>query len=320
MRILVTGGSGFAGQYLLDYLQQVEPEAKLIATTIDVAPTNPQLATVDWVVVNLLDTQAVFDLLKNHQPDIIYHLAALSAPSKALTAAWQTLENNVKMQFNLIHACIELNISPQILLITSGDIYDTRSNTGDPIAEETPLCANNPYALSKITQDMMGLQYYLSHQLPIIRIRPFNHTGAGQALGFVAPDFAMQIARIEAGLQEPIIRVGNLEAYRDFSDVRDVVKAYYFISKYGEAGEAYNVASGKATSIAMLLQQLIDATDIDIDVQVDTAKLRPVDTPIIVGSAQKLTTLTGWQPTIDIQTTLHDLLHDCRERVLAKST
>lgn len=320
MRILVTGGSGFAGQYLLHHLQQVEPEATLIATTINVAPTDPKLASVDWIVVNLLDTKAVFDLINNHKPDVIYHLAALSAPSKALTAAWQTLENNVKMQFNIIHACLDLQLSPQLLLITSGDIYDTRVNTGDPITEVTPLCPNNPYALSKITQDMMGLQYYLSHQLPIIRIRPFNHTGAGQTLGFVAPDFAMQIARIEAGLQEPVIHVGNLEAYRDFSDVRDIVKAYHLISKHGEAGEAYNVASGKATSIAMLLQTLINDTDIDIDVQVDTAKLRPVDTPIIVGSAEKLTKLTGWQPTIDIQTTLHDLLNDCRERVLKTST
>jgi GDP-4-dehydro-6-deoxy-D-mannose reductase len=162
---------------------------------------------------------------------------------------------------------------------------------------------------------MMGLQYFLSYQLPIVRVRPFNHTGPGQRETFVAPDFALQIAKIEAGLQEPIMLVGNLEAKRDFTDVRDVVRAYHLLMKQGKPGETYNVSSNKAYSIQYLLDTLLSFTDAKIQVQIDPTKMRPVDVPLVQGDYRRLHDLTGWQPAIPFEETLRDLLNDYHQRV-----
>jgi len=225
------------------------------------------------------------------------------------------LENNIKAQLNIIQACLALKLQPRVLVISSAEIYGPLRPDQQPINEDAPLRPTNPYGVSKVAQDMLGLQYYLSHKLPILRVRPFNHFGPGQSEGFVATDFAVQVARIELGLQNNVIEVGNLTAERDFTDVRDVVQAYIMIVEKGTPGEVYNVASGKPYSIQYLLDVLLKYSTASIQVQVSPARMLPVDVPIVRGDATRLHRLSGWQPSIPFETTILDVLNDWRSRV-----
>lgn len=318
MQVLITGAGGFVGQYLIQHIQSLDTEATIHGSLFSLKENT--LSGVTYHQVDLRDYDAVLACIDSVKPDLIYHLAGQSSPGKALHAVWQTLETNIRIQLNIFQACIALNLKPRILNISSGDIYTGGASDSAkmPVAESAELRPGNPYALSKVTGDLMGLQYFLSHQLPIIRVRPFNHTGPQQRASFVAPDFAMQIAQIEANLQEPVMRVGNLEGKRDFTDVRDIVRAYVLLANKGEPGEAYNVSSNKTYSIQYLLDTLLSYTDADITVEIDPGKFRPVDVPIVQGDNTRLIELTGWQPTIGFEQTLHDLLEDCRERVQNK--
>lgn len=318
MKVLITGAGGFAGRHLIAHLQTAQPDAELYGTLYDAGAHRALPPNVTYTRLDLRDVDAVHHLIDTVRPAVIYHLAAQSSPSRAIRQAWQTLQINIRSQLNIISACCELDLNPRLIAVTSGEIYDATSGIV-PQTETMRLLPANPYALSKITQDMMGLQYYLSHQLSIIRVRPFNHTGPGQRESFVAPDFAMQIARIEAGLQAPQMHVGNLSAERDFTDVRDVVRAYALLAQHGISGEAYNVASNRAISIQYLLDTLLSLTDIAIDVRVDPDKLRPVDVPTKYGSNAKLRDATNWTPTIPFEQTLADLLNDCRQRIQEKT-
>lgn len=315
VHILITGAGGFVGRHLLNHLITTQPSASLFGTVYKLEKQHSLPDSVQSVEIDLRDEADVYQMLADIRPDVIYHLAAQSSPSRALISIWPTLETNIRSQLNLCESCIRLNIKPRILVTTSGEIYRCDMPDLIPLTEDVELVPESPYALSKIMQDLMGLQYYISHRLPILRARPFNHTGPGQAASFVAPDFALQIAKIEAGLQEPVMKVGNLSAKRDFSDVRDVVRAYAMLIERGKAGEAYNIASNQAHSIQSVLDTLLSFTNVDIDVQVDNAKLRPVDIPLKQGDYSKLHNLTDWQPTISLEITLRDLLDDCRQRV-----
>ncbi len=315
MQVLITGAGGFVGQHLIQYIQSLGTDAILHGSVFSEAQ---DVATgVKYRQVDLRDYNAVLTWFDTVKPDLIYHLAGQSSASKALNAVWQTIETNIKIQLNIFQACIELAIKPRILSFSSGDMYTGGASDSSkmPVNESSELRPGNPYALSKATMDLMGLQYYLSHQLPVIRVRPFNHTGPHQKTSFVAPDFALQIAKIEASLQEPVMRVGNLEGKRDFTDVRDIVRAYVLLAEKGEPGEAYNVSSNQAYSIQYLLDTLLSYTDANITVEIDRARFRPVDVPIVQGDNTRLVQLTGWQPAIGFEQTLHDLLEDCRERV-----
>ncbi|MGJ3241016.1 MAG: GDP-mannose 4,6-dehydratase [Anaerolineae bacterium] len=315
MQVLITGAGGFVAPHLIQHIQLTQPDAIIHGSYHAQQPDT--LDDVHYYQLDLLDYHAVRMWLETVQPDVVYHLAGQSSPGRAFDAKWRTLETNIRIQHNLLEAYLALNMRPRTLIMSSGYIYCGGSLTPDhmPVNETAELRPNNPYALSKVTQDLMGLQYFLSHRLPIIRVRPFNHTGPGQQPAFVAPDFALQIARIEAGLQEPVMWVGNLEAQRDFTDVRDVVRAYILLSQYGQAGIAYNVASNQAYSIQQVLDTLLSFTQAHITVEVDPSKFRPVDIPIVQGDNTRLVQLTGWQPTIPFEQTLHDLLEDCRKRV-----
>jgi GDP-4-dehydro-6-deoxy-D-mannose reductase len=317
MRILVTGAGGFVGRHLVEHLANVQPNADIHGTIYIPSEEEGLSQKATFHLLDLLDEQAVYALLAELKPDAIYHLAGQASPSKALKAVWRTLEINIHAQLNLLQICIDLNLVPRIITISSGEIYCGGVSEPNmmPVDEKAEIRPGNPYALSKVTQDMMALQYFLSHQLPIIRIRPFNHTGPGQSESFVAPDFALQIAKIEANLQEPVMLVGNLEARRDFTDVRDVVRAYHLLMERGEPGVAYNVSSNKAYSIQYLLDTLLSFTDAKIEVKSDSAKMRPVDVPLVQGDYTRLHELTAWQPSIPFDQTLRDLLDDYRQRV-----
>jgi GDP-4-dehydro-6-deoxy-D-mannose reductase len=261
----------------------------------------------------------VVALLREARPDHIYHLAAQASVPRAWADPEATLCNNIVAQLNVLRACVELDLKARILVVGSADEYGLipeeamRENSG--IGEDTPLRPANPYAVSKIAQDYLGLQYHLSHGLHIVRVRPFNHIGPRQGLGFVVPDFCQQIAAIEAGEHEPIIRVGNLEARRDITDVRDMVRGYHLALTRGEAGQVYNIGSGRAHAIRDILDCLLGMSRVAIEVEPDPERMRPSDVPIMVCDNRRFVDDTGWQPTIALETSLRDALDDWRTRV-----
>jgi GDP-4-dehydro-6-deoxy-D-mannose reductase len=261
----------------------------------------------------------VVALLREMRPDHIYHLAAQASVPRAWADPEATLCNNIVAQLNVLRACVELDLEARILVVGSADEYGLIPedvidvNTG--ISEDAPLRPANPYAVSKIAQDYLGLQYHLSHGLHIVRVRPFNHIGPRQGLGFVVPDFCQQIAAIEAGEYEPIMRVGNLEARRDISDVRDMVRGYYLALTRGKAGQVYNIGSGQAHAIRDILDRLLDMSRVAIHVEPDPERMRPSDVPIMVCDSRRFVNDTGWQPTIALETSLRDALEDWRIRV-----
>jgi GDP-4-dehydro-6-deoxy-D-mannose reductase len=314
VRILITGVGGFVGGHLSQYILRHTPQAELHGTII--APHEAaHLSGFTCHLVELRDSQATLELIDQIQPDHIYHLAAQAFVPRSFENPWETLENNILAQLNVIQACLNLDLRPRMVIVSSAEIYGVVQPHELPLTEESPFRPTSPYSVSKVTQDMLGLQYYLSHRMPIMRARAFNHLGPGQNQRFVAPDFAMQISRIEAGQQPPEIYVGDLSAQRDFTDVRDVVRAYCLIMERGVPGEVYNVASGKAYSIQMLLETLLKHSSANIRVVVDSARIRPTEIPVLRGDATRLYKATGWQPQISFEQTLLDVLNDCRERV-----
>jgi GDP-4-dehydro-6-deoxy-D-mannose reductase len=315
VRILITGVGGFVGGHLFRQLQGSNAEVEIHGTSLIGLPP-PQLTKLTNHEIDLQDEAAVRALVEMVKPDHIYHLAAQASPRVSFKNPWDTLANNIRSQLNLIQACISLQLAPRILIISSAEIYGPVQADQQPVREDMPFRPTSPYGVSKIGQDMLGLQYFLSHHLPILRVRPFNHIGPGQSEGFVATDFAIQIARIEAGQQPPVMEVGNLTAQRDFTDVRDVVRAYQQVMEHGTAGEVYNVASGQSQSIQNLLTILLGYSSVSIETRTDPARMLPVDVPVIQGDASRLREATGWQPTIRFEQTLLDILNDCRQRVL----
>jgi GDP-4-dehydro-6-deoxy-D-mannose reductase len=246
------------------------------------------------------------------RPDLVFHLAAMADVGRSFQNPWETLENNIVSQINVLQAILNLRLPTRILVVSSAEIYGSAVKTGVPQDENTPFQPANPYSVSKVAQDMLGLQYFISYKMPIIRARPFNHIGPSQKGGFVAADFASQIAAIEAGQHEPVIYVGNLSAERDFTDVRDVVRAYYLLALKGEPGQAYNVCSGEAYSVQYLLDTLLNFSTVNVEVRQEPSRMRPSDVPRRVGDATKLREATGWKPEILFEQSLLDILNDWR--------
>jgi GDP-4-dehydro-6-deoxy-D-mannose reductase len=228
---------------------------------------------------------------------------------------WGTLENNIRVQLNILEATARQKLHTRVLVIGSSEEYGLVRADELPIKETNPLRPTSPYGVSKIAQDMLGLQYHLSRNLDVVRVRPFNHIGPRQSPGFVAPDFAQQIARVEAGLSEPLMHVGNLEGRVDFSDVRDVVRAYQLLLVKGESGQVYNVGSGRSHPISELLDVLLSHSGVHIRIEKDPARCRPIDVPEIVADFSRLEQDTGWRPTIPFEQSLRDVLDYWRERV-----
>jgi GDP-4-dehydro-6-deoxy-D-mannose reductase len=315
LKALITGISGFVGTHLTQHL--------LDNTNWQVAGTvfGPYSSIKQWwdrleiYPAELSRLEVVVFILEQVQPDCIFHLAAQPMVSLSHRDPWGTLENNIRMQLNILHGLVELKmLDTQVLVVSSSEIYGPVEAKELPIRETQPFRPTNPYAVSKITQDMLGLQYYLTHGVQAIRVRPFNHIGPGQRPGFVVPDFAQQIAAIEAGQSPPVMRVGNLAARRDFTDVRDVVRAYQGLITQGEPGQAYNVGSGRSHAIQEVLDKLLSMSRVEITVESDPARMRPSDTPDIICDATKLHQQTGWQPTIPFEQSLIDVLDYWRDR------
>ena len=228
---------------------------------------------------------------------------------------WYTLENNIRLQVNVLQAIAQVTPHAVTLVIGSSEEYGQVDAADLPLTEDAPLRPTSPYGVSKITQDYLGLQYYLSHGVRAIRMRPFNHIGPRQRRGFVAPDFASQIAEIEAGLRPPVMSVGQLDVARDFSDVRDIVRGYVLAAERAVPGEVYNIGACEAHMVGELLEALLSHVPVQIEVRQDLQRLRPVDTPMIVGDCAKLRNQTGWEPQIPFGQTVKDVLDYWRQEV-----
>ncbi len=317
LRALITGAGGFVGAHLCAYLL-AHTDWELLGTVyphpVEAQPPDPHLRLTH---ADLRDPEGVQALVEEVQPDYVFHLAAQSIPSESFADPWGTLETNIRSQLNILHSVRLLGLNTRILVIGSNEEYGRPEEGELPFTEETPLRPPNPYAVSKVTQDLMGLQFYLAYGMDVVRVRPFNHTGPGQSPRFVVPAFASQIARIEAGLQEPVMRVGNLDAARDFSDVRDIVRGYHLAVTRGEPGEVYNLASGQPRSVRGLLETLLGYSQVEIRVEIDPERYRPVDVPEVYGSAAKFRQRTGWMPQIPFEQTLRDTLEYWRGQVEA---
>ena len=308
MQALITGAGGFVGGHLCAYLL-AHTDWDVVGTVyphpVEAQPAEPRLRLVYADLRDLAGVQALVDEVR---PSHIFHLAAQSFVPASFADPWDTLENNIRAQLNLLEAVRRSERDVWVLVVGSNEEYGAPGPDELPLTEASPLRPNNPYAVSKVSQDFMGLQYHLAYGVPVVRVRPFNHTGPGQVARFVVPAFASQIARIEAGLQEPVMKVGNLAAARDFTDVRDIVWAYHLAVTQGEPGEVYNLASGRAQSVQGLLETLLSYSQVEIRVERDPSRYRPVDVPVAYGSAEKFRQRTGWEPQIPFEQTLRDVL------------
>ncbi len=314
MHLLITGATGFVGTHLRDYLLR-ETDWRITGTAFPDRPPDSCDPRERCVALDARDRESVGALLAEVRPDAIVHLAAQSHVPTAYQDPWGTLENNIRGQLNLLEACVAQELLPRFLVIGSGEEYGRAPESALPLREEQPLRPENPYSVSKVSQDVLGYQYFISYALPTLRVRPFNHVGPGQSPRFVLSAFARQVARIEAGLQEPVLRVGNLSPARDFTDVRDVVRAYHLTLLHGEPGEVYNVCSGTPRTIRSLVDLLRERATVPIEVEVDPERYRPADVPVIYGSAEKLREATGWEPQIPFEQTVEDVLEEWRESV-----
>ncbi len=314
MHILITGATGFVGTHLCRYLLD-HTAWHITGTAFPGPPPVSDISRQRFVGLDARDGDAVYDLLEATQPDAIVHLAAQSHVPTSYQNPWGTLENNIRGQLNLLESCVKLSLSPRFVVIGSSEEYGRAKAEDLPLGEDYPLRPENPYSVSKVAQDVMGYQYFISYAIPVIRMRPFNHVGPAQSARFVLPAFAEQVAKIEAGVQEPVMRVGNLEPARDFTDVRDVVRAYYLALEKAEPGEVYNLASGKPRTIQSLVDNLLALATVPIRIEVDSARYRPADVPVIYGSAEKFSRATGWTPQIPFEQTVRDVLDEWRQRV-----
>jgi GDP-4-dehydro-6-deoxy-D-mannose reductase len=313
--------TGFAGSHLADFLVQ-EPGLQVYGVGLPSDSTrnlDHLLGREDGRVslqrIDLNDYAATLALLDAVQPNLIFHLAAQASIGRSWSHPAETLVNNMTAQVNILQAVVESGLGPRILVVGSADEYGLVAAEDLPIDEETPLRPLNPYAVSKVAQDYLGLQYHLSHDLPIVRVRPFNHVGPRQGPGFVVPDFCLQIAEVEAGRRAPILRVGNLAARRDFTDVRDMVRGYFLALTRGVPGQVYNIGSGQACAIEAILAQLVALSSASLRIETDPERLRPSDVPELVCDARRFREATGWQPSYTLTQTLSDALNDWRARV-----
>ncbi|MBA3947032.1 MAG: GDP-mannose 4,6-dehydratase [Herpetosiphonaceae bacterium] len=315
MRVLITGINGFVGGHLAEYLLSAsDDEIWGLARSSEVRL--PQLRQrVQMVAADLLYRASTEAALRRVRPDVIFHLAAQAHVPTSFADPGTTLTSNLLAELHVLEGVRVIGCDPIILVVCTADEYGAVRPEDLPINEDTPLRPNNPYAVSKVAQDMLALQYYLAHHLRTVRVRPFNHTGPRQEPEYVLPAFARQVARIEAGLQPPVLAVGNLQAQRDFTDVRDMVRAYHLAISNGQPGEVYNIGSGKALAIQALLDGLLALSHVPITVESDPERMRPADVPVVCCDPRRFQRCTGWQPEIDVAQTVSDTLQDWRERV-----
>jgi GDP-4-dehydro-6-deoxy-D-mannose reductase len=320
-RILITGITGFAGSHLADYILAEHPGVEVFGTyrwrsrreNIEHLEGRIRLVEADFG-----DPTSLRRALEASRPDAIFHLAAQSFVPTSWSSPAETFHVNATGQIHLFESIRALGIDPVVQLACSSEEYGLVHKEETPIKESNPLRPLSPYAVSKVAQDLLGYQYFRSYGLRAIRTRGFNHEGPRRGEVFVMSNFAKQIASIEAGLQAPVIMVGNLDAVRDFTDVRDMVRAYWLAAEKGEPGEVYNIASGSGITIRAMLDRLISFSNVPVRVETDPARLRPSDVEVLLGDSSKFRARTGWEPSIPLERTLADSLDYWRSRLAGR--
>ncbi len=316
-KILVTGATGFVGSHLLTYLYQESVgaiyAAKRRRSDMSLVSSSP---AVEWVEMDVTDAHNVLSTIKDISPSRIFHLAAQSFVPTSWKAPQETLTTNAIGTVNILEAVRALGTKTRIHIAGTSEEYGFVLPNELPVTEESPLRPLSPYGVSKVAADFFGQQYYRSYGLHVVITRAFNHTGPRRGEMFVESTFAKQIARIEKSLQAPILKVGNLDAARDYSDVRDIVRAYCLALERCEPGQVYNISSSKSVRIGDLLDCLLSCARVkNIRTEVDATRLRPSDVPRLEGDCSKFRRTTGWAPEIPLQKTLEDLLEYWRGRV-----
>lgn len=304
-KILITGGMGFVGKYLITQLLSEEVHV----TRLENEPDCNVFA--ECHVLDICNSSAVDNLVKLIKPDIIYHLAGQSSVAVSWKNPQLTVDVNIKGAVNLLEAVRKYSPESKVLLVGSSEEYGF---IGDkPVNENDVSSPANIYAVTKYSQEMLGKVYYNAYGIKTVMTRSFNHIGAGQLPVFVISDFCRQAVRIEKGLSEPVIRTGNIEVMRDFTDVSDIVRAYIKLAECGRYGEVYNVGSGNAVSIKFMLDIILSMTDAEISVEKDPARYRPADVMKIEADISKITADTGWKPEIPLEETIKSIMDYWRE-------
>ena len=308
MKALITGVNGFVGGYLTEHLISKGIEVwgtKLKNESID----EEFLTKITLRDMDLIEKEQVYAVIDECKPDFVFHLAAQSSVALSWKLPQLTMNVNIIGTLNLLDALRQECIETKILMIGSSEEYGKIQINDIPVGEDHKIEPANPYAISKMAQEMMAMQYVSAYNMKIILVRAFNHIGPKQATIFVLPDFANRIVKIEKGYMKPILMVGNLEAKRDFTDVRDIVDAYYKLISIGKSGEIYNVGSGNCYSIKYILDNLLKQTTVNIEVQEDPDRMRPSDIPIIQCDNRKIKMATDWEPQYKIEDTIKDVLN-----------
>ncbi len=312
-RVLITGADGFIASHLLKELAR-ETSWSLAGIGLKPRPS----ADVDGLayrVADLTEYEVVRDVLEEYRPEAIFHLAAQPSVHLSWEDPWTTYRVNMVGQLNLLEALRRLGMNASVHIACSSEEYGKVPPEMMPLDEESPFNPCSHYAVSKVAQETLGLMYHRAFGWRVLVTRGFNQAGPGQSADFVIPSFARQIAMIEAGASEPVLKVGNLEARRDFTDVRDTVRAYRMVMEKGRPGAAYNVCSGKAYAVSELLETLLSLSDAPIGIERDPERQRPSDIPLLMGDNTRLRRETGWEPLIPLEQTLRDTLDYWRERV-----
>ena len=318
MRVFITGITGFAGSHLAEWILRTKPDVKVSGLVRWRSRMDNIRSIEDRVELHEGDLKDYISLkkcLKAAEPDYIFHLAAQSFVPTSWRLPAETLSINTVGQVHLFEAVLDLGLSPKIQVAGSSEEYGQVNPDEIPMKETNPLRPLSPYAVSKVGQDLLGYQYFRSYGLPVVRTRGFNHTGPRRGDVFVTSNFAKQIAEIEKKKRPAVIYVGNLEAKRDFTDVRDMIRAYWLSLEKGQPGEVYNIGTGHAYAMKEVLDLLLGLSKVRVKVEVDPSRLRPSDVPILMPDVSKFVSLTGWKPEIPFSKTLEDLLDYWRERV-----
>lgn len=312
-KVLVIGAAGFVGSYLIDRIQR-DRDWQVDATKMEGERFEHENVNV-WNL-DILDRDAVTDLLGRLRPDYIFHLAAQSSVAVSWKDPDLTADVNIKGAIHVLDAVRGLDPKPRVLLIGSCEEYGRVREDEVPVSEDTALRPGNLYAATKACQNMIGKIYADAYGMDIVSVRAFNHVGPNQTPVFVVADFCRQVAEIEAGIREPVLRVGNISARRDFTDVRDVARAYVTLMERGKAGETYNVGSGEAVAISEILDKILSMSPAEIRVEVDPAKFRPIDVPVIEADVTRLKECCGWEREIPLEATLRETLEYWRRRLI----
>ena len=315
LRALITGCSGFAGGHLASELLGTSDWTVWGTTFLPGEQHHDALAGVELLQADLREPSDVQSVLAAARPDVVFHLAGQPFVPESWARPWETFETNVRMQLNVLNAVAEDHPSARVIAVTSNEVYGRVPEAAQPTGEDAPFAPQNPYATSKAAQDLLAGQYGRSPGLDIVRVRPFNHLGSGQNDRFVAASFARQVAEAELGLREPVIRVGDLAAERDFTDVRDIVRGYRLAAERAERGAIFNLGSGKAHAVRRILDFMVGASEVTVTVIDDPDRMRPSDVPRTLCDASAARDALEWEPTITFPDTLRDVLDDWRRRV-----